>query len=137
MCCVYLQLSLFLRYCYLCKILVGRLAILVHWVHVALMLAVNRRQLGFAIGYVVLVLVLRIDPYNSMPIWILLLDIYSLRTPKNNMKKKKQKRTIRINTNNKTNINDAMKWKKKIYHRIDLDHEYNYKNVWLWFSEKT
>lgn len=64
----YLQLNLFLRYCYLCRILKGRPAIHEHWVHVILMQAANRRQPKFVIEFEVRVWGPKIDPYSSMPI---------------------------------------------------------------------
>lgn len=80
--CIYLQLSLFLWHCYLYKILIFRLAIRVRLVPEVWMRLKDRRSLTFAVVSVGWVLMLKIDPYSSWPIWILLLGIYSLHKPR-------------------------------------------------------
>lgn len=79
----YLQLNLVLLYCYLCKILINRLAIRAHSVHVVWMPAISMLPPIFATDFCRRSLMPEIDPCSSVPIWKLLLGICSLRTPAN------------------------------------------------------
>lgn len=79
----YLQLNLVLLYCYLCKILINRLAIRAHSVHVVSMPAISMLPPIFAIDFCRRSSMPEIGPCSWVPIWILLLGICSLRTPAN------------------------------------------------------
>lgn len=99
--CIYLQLSLFLWHCYLYKILIFRLAIRVHLVPEVWMRLKDRRSLTFAVVSVEWVLMLKIDPYSSWPIWILLLGIDSLHKPRIPQREKWRKKRRKETTTKK------------------------------------